>query len=882
MPLPVGTVTFLFSDIEGSTRLEQGVGTDTYARIIETHDHLARAASEARGGSLVKTEGDAMFAAFPDAGAAVEAAADVQRAFAAEPWPDGATIRVRMGLHTGEGRLRERRSEADPEDYVGIDVNYASRIAAAGNGGQVVLSDTLFSLVRGRLSDGLDLVDEGPRRVKAFDEPRRVHRLTIRGLPADARPLRTLDALTNLPAQVTSFIGREREVEAVKGLLAEARLVTLTGPGGTGKTRLSLGVAEAMAGSIQGGAWFVELAPIREPELVAGAIAAALGLVEEPDRPIDQTLADHLRDRELLVVLDNFEQIVAAAPLIAELLRNAKGLRCLASSREALRISGEQEYRGPPLGGNDAVGLFVARARNVRPDFALTDENAAAIREICTRLDALPLAIELAAARIRLFSPEAILARLDKSLNLLTAGPRDRTGRQQTLRGAIAWSYDLLDEPERALFRRIGPLIGGFTIEATQAVADPDGDLGIDLVDGLTSLVDKSLIIEEPEHHGEPRFGRLVTIREYALECLAEAGEADVAERRHAEFFVAFAEEAEPHLVAADADVWLDRVGHEIHNLRAASAWSMRVGEPLLGVRVAASIWRYFQQRNMLHGGRDWLATLLAHPAAQGDSRERIRGLSALGGVEYWMRDYPDSRGHYEERLAIAERFGGDDLLADAHFDLSFDALIEQDIERLKAHSSIAYDLYERLGDIDKLVLARQAMILGRYVEGDFLEAARLEEENLEHWSRVGSAFRMTDSSILMSAMLFRAGDLGGSFRRAMDGFRLMAELEISSGLVGALGVFAPIASALGDHVTAARLTGALDAIRESTGLSLPSVDVLHMDEPGAAAREALGRAAYDAAHREGAAMTKADTMALAMSLGDRIEEGTRVAASHD
>ncbi len=879
MPLPVGTVTFLFSDIEGSTRLEQAVGTDTYARIIERHDRLARSAIEACDGNLVKTEGDAVFAAFADAGRAVQAAADFQRAVSAEPWPAGSAVRVRMGLHTGEGRLRDRTAESEPEDYVGIDVNYAARVSAAANGGQVVISDALVGLVRGRLPDGLALHDEGPRRLKDFDEPRRLYRLTIDGVATDARPLRTLDALTNLPAQVTSFIGREREIQEVSDLLGTARLVTLTGPGGTGKTRLSLSVAERLTGELRDGAWFVELAPIRETGLVAGAIAAALALTEQADRPIDETLKDHLRDRELLLVLDNFEQIVAAAPLIADLLKGARGLRCLASSREILHLSGEQEYRVPPLVGNDAVGLFVSRARSVRPDFSLTDDNAAAIRDICARLDALPLAIELAAARIRVFTPDAILARLESSLDLLTSGPRDRTARQQTLRGAIAWSYELLDEDERALFRRLGPLVGGFSIEAGQAVADPDGELGIDIVDGLTSLVEKSLATEEPTDHGEPRFGQLATIRDYALECLDASDELAAAERRHAEFFMSLAELAGPHLMGSDVALWSDALGHDIHNLRAASAWALRVGEPLIGLRIAASIWRYFQQHSMLHEGRAWLDALLAHPAATGDTVERVRGLSAAGGLAYWTRDYAATRALYEERLTIAERLGGDELLADAHFDISFSFAVERDIDGLDRHASIAYELYERLGDEDRVSLARQARILARFFAGHFAEAARLEEENLEHWRRVGSPIRMRDSMVLMSAMLLRAGDLAGAYRRASEGYELMGAIDVPSLVVGALGVLAPVASAIGDHVTAARITGALDAIRAETGLSLPSVDVLHMDEPGAAALAALGAEPYESARAEGARMSPSETKALITSMAERIEEGGHVAA---
>ena len=648
MSLPIGDrVTFLFSDIEGSTRLAQDLGPTDWPAVLHDHDALIDAAVAAAGGVVVKHEGDGAFAAFAEPGAGLSAAAAVSRALAAWPPVAGRPVRVRIGLHTGEGRTMP-----DGSDYVGIDVNYAARVAAAANGGQIVLSDaTRVALAGGPPPDGSRIEDEGFHPLRDFDEPRRLHRLIVPDAADDPRPLRSRRVASNLPEPVTTFVGREVELREVGALVASARILTLTGPGGTGKTRLAIGVADAIRDHFPDGAWFIELAPVRDPNLIPTTIGAVLGVHELPDRPILESLYDHLRERSLLLVLDNLEQLLpAAGTLVADLVRNAPGLRVLVTSREVLRIAGEQEYAVAPLADRDAVELFEQRARLVRPDFALTAVTRPDVEAIVDRLEGLPLAVELAAARIRILPPSRILERLERTLDLLGDGARDLPERQRTLRGAIAWSVDLLDADEQALFRRLAVFSGGWTADAAQEVADPGAD-EIDAFGGLESLADKSLIRIVPTDHGEPRFNRHAHIREYASELLAGAGERELCERRHAMVFVAFAEAAEPHLMAEDSVTWLDLVDHERHNLRTAMRWSMTVGEPEVGMRIAWAIWRFWHQKAELREGRAWLAELLAHPAGQADSAARVHALSASGGLAYWANDFAAAWRDYDEEL---------------------------------------------------------------------------------------------------------------------------------------------------------------------------------------------------------------------------------------
>ncbi|HYY82568.1 MAG TPA: adenylate/guanylate cyclase domain-containing protein, partial [Actinomycetes bacterium] len=499
--LPTGTVTFLFTDIEGSTRLLQALG-DRYPAVHDQQAAIIRRAIADGGGIEVSTHGDAFFVAFRTPAGAVRAAVAAQQGLASHDWSPGPPVRVRMGVHTGEGTL-------GGDDYVGIDVHRAARIADAANGGQVILSDATRGLVQHALPAGTSLRDLGVHQLRGIEDPERLHDLVIEGLAADFPPPRTPDARpNNLPPQLTSFVGREEQIVEVERLLDHTRLLTLTGPGGSGKSRLALRVAAELLTRYQDGSCFVDLSPVTDPALVPAAVANALGIPEAANRPILEEVKDHLRHRELLQVVDNFEQVAEAGPVIEELLTAAPKLRTMVTSRVVLSLRGEQEYAVPPLDVPDperlppdlstlsaveAVRLFSERARAASPRFTLTEQNAPAVAEITARLDGLPLAIELAATRTKVLTPEEMLARLKRRLSILTSGSPSLPKRQRTLRATIAWSYDLLDPVERRLFARLSVFTGGWTFESAEAVCDPEG-LGLDALDGLTSLVDKSLI----------------------------------------------------------------------------------------------------------------------------------------------------------------------------------------------------------------------------------------------------------------------------------------------------------------------------------------------------------------------------------------------------
>ncbi len=588
-PLPTGTLTFLFTDIEGSTRLVQELGTARWTSILQRHRDLVRAVLRRHQGHEVQTEGDSFFAVFEQPDQAIAAAVDAQRALAAEPWPEDAPIRVRMGLHTGEGAL-----DADGT-YVGADIHRAARIAAAGHGGQVLVSSTLSTAVENALPDGVALRDLREHRLKDL-RPERLYDLVVEGLPSSFPPIRSLDVRpNNLPTQLTSFVGRDKELAEASDLLARTRLLTLTGPGGTGKTRLSLQLAATVAEDFPGGVFFVALAPIRDPELVPTTIAQAIGIAEDPARPTLDLLAHELAGRRVLIVLDNMEQVLDAVTGIAELLRRLPDLSIVATSRAALRISGEQEYPVPGLPapvdparlspmeisalpaapspdpntllGWESVRLFVARAQAVRPDFSLTAESAAAVAAICARLDGMPLAIELAAARIRLLSAGAILERLENQLDLLAAGARDLPERQRTLRGAIAWSHEILGEPQRRLFERLSVFAGGGRLNEIEIVC---GQAGEDVLEDLASLVDQSLVRVE-DHDDEHRYVMLEPIREFAAERLQLRGEADEVRRRHARAYADLVERAAGELAGRDQRRWLDRLERDHDNIRAGA-----------------------------------------------------------------------------------------------------------------------------------------------------------------------------------------------------------------------------------------------------------------------------------------------------------------------
>jgi predicted ATPase/class 3 adenylate cyclase len=869
--LPVGTLTFLFTDIEGSTRLVTAMGP-AFAALLERHHAIMRAAISATGGIEVSTEGDAFFVVFQGPVAALTAAATVQRALAVEGWPaETQSVRVRMGLHTGEATL-------GGDDYVGVEVHRAARIAAAAHGGQVLVSSATSALVRGSLPGDLQLRELGEFRLKDLDVPERLAQLVGPGLTDDFPRLRTLDTPSNLPSQPTSFVGREREVAEICDLVRNSRLVTLTGPGGSGKTRLSLRVAEQLRPEFSDGAFFVELAPITDAGLIASTISQAIGLREDPQRPVLDLLETHLRDLHLLLVADNFEQVADGAPLVGRLLGAASRLAVLASSREVLHLRSEQEYPVPPLGVPDttalpplgelprfdAVALFLQRARAVQPDFELDDRSAPAVAAICARLDGLPLAIELAAARIRLFEPVAILARLEKSLMLLTSTARDVPERQRTLRGAIDWSHDLLDDPERVLFRRLAVFVGGFTIESATAVCGPDDELGVGVLDGLASLVDKSLLQRLRSRDGEPRFVMLETIREYGLERLAESGDAGPVRIRHEDHFVALAREAESQLLGVRPQDWLDTLELERDNVRAAIQGAADGGRIEMALDAAGSLWRYWQQRGHLAEGRETLQALLDRPQAARPTRARAKALLGLGGVAYWQADIAAAGRSYAEAVDIERGLDDPPGLADALYNEGYVLALEGDGARARSEYEEAIRIYEAIGDARGLLNVREALVFILFHAGELSAARTAAEENLVAYRATGELLRIEGALSVLTAInandrAFEAAQ--ASLDEAIVMFQASGDLQRISSL---LTMAAALAVGQGDPMRAAVLSGAAAAAMEPLGTVATPMQLLRMDDPVPAARSALGDDEFDAAAATGRSLSLEEAIELA------------------
>ena len=634
---PLRSAAFLFTDIEGSTHLWEDA-PDSMRAALEQHDNLLRASVENQGGLIFKTTGDGLHAVFDSCPQAINAAVAGQQALLAGSWPlETGSLHVRMGVHFGEVQPRAG-------DFFGATLNRTARIMAAAHGGQILVSAEVASQIADALPTGAALRDMGKHRMKGLAHLEHLYQVVVPGLPADFPRLNTLDVTpTNLPVQLTSFIGRAEALLAVESLLNDHRLVTLTGPGGCGKTRLALKVAEEVQDSFPHGVWLTELALLSDPALVPQAVAQALGLRPDGARPLTDVLADYLRPRCVLLVLDNCEHLVDSCAQLAEwLLHACPELRILASSRESLNIAGEACFvvpsmatpnprRLPPLKSLnevEAVRLFVERASAIQPTFLLNEQNAPAVARICQQLDGIPLALELAAARVRVLTPEQIAARLDDRFHLLTSGSRTALPRQQTLRALIDWSYDLLSEPERTLFRRMSIFAGGCTLDAAETVC-AGGDISADdVLELLTSLTDKSLVFVE-EAAGEANFQRLETIRQYALEKFLETGEVEAVRDRHLDFFVALAEQAEPELTGPAQQMWTARLEREQENIRAALRWA-EARDPLAGVRIVSALRWFWDAHEHYVDACDWLARVVEREEIGLPPRARARALSVL------------------------------------------------------------------------------------------------------------------------------------------------------------------------------------------------------------------------------------------------------------
>ena len=820
--LPTGTVTFLFSDLERSTQLVRELGTQAFTVLLEQHHRILRSAFTAPGASERGTEGDSFLVVFPDAGGAVDAAVRAQRGLAEASWPHNASVRVRIGIHTGSGTL-------GGDDYVGIDINRAARIASAAHGGQVLISDATRALVADRLPEGVRVQSVGSYRLKDLPGAERLWQLEIRGLPASFPPLRALDVRhAHIPPESTTFIGRDAELRDISRLMGEHRLVTLTGPGGAGKTRLAIRTAAQVADGFADGAVFVSLASVTTADNIATVITSALGLPDDGTRAARDGLLGWIREREVVLVLDNLEQIPNAAHAIGDLLASAPGLRVLATSRAHLRVAGEQEFPVPPLpipGRNasaetleasDAVRLFLDRARLVRPEFMPTAEDLPIIGEICGRLDGLPLAIELAAARVRLLPVAAIRDRLSRRLDALVGGPSTVPRRQQSLREAIAWSHELLDDKGVALFRRIAVFVGGWTIDAAQQMC---GDTPVvDVERSLEALVDQSLVQVSPGA-GEVRFTMLETISEFAQAELRASGEEADLRRRHWRYFRQLAEDAGGR-PDPTRDARLDRLDAELDNLRAAVLRAVEDGEPVEALGLAAALRPFWLERN--HGA-EGLRTLvgLIEQAGVPVGPEFARATAAAAAIGTWLGHYSVARRMGELSVAawgqLDDRWG----FADAVGTLAF-ATIEVNPRKALFLNDQSLKAYRDIRDIAGEGQALLGRATAQFALGGLSETRTTLERSLELLRQAGDDYFALFCSIFLGRIKLLMGEVAGGVREYRGVLETSRKVGLLLGVAVGLDYVAEMAVWAGDVPRAVRLGATAARIKEELGGGVP------------------------------------------------------------
>ncbi len=913
--LPVETLTFLFTDIEGSTAMLRRLGEEAYAQVLADHHRLIREGLAASGGEEVGTHGDAFFAVFSSPRACVAAVTQIQQAIGAHLWPAGEQVRVRMGIHTGE-------AAKTVTGLVGLDVHRAARVAAVAHGGQVLLSETATALVRDALPPGATLRDLGVHRLKDLGRPEQIFQLDTAGLQTEFPPLRSLGnpALpNNLPAQLATFIGRERELAQVRELVESSRLVTLTGAGGAGKTRLSLQAAAELLDGSGDGVWLVELAAVTAADAVAPAICEALGIVAQPGRPALETLLDALGPQDVLILLDNCEHLVDTCAKIADaILRRCPRAHLVATSREALDIDGETIYRVPPLslpgpgddglphtGSSDAVALFVERATERGVNLPVNDETAPLIVSICARLDGMPLAIELAAARLRSMSLGDVHDRLDQRFRLLTGGSRAAMGRQQTLEATVDWSYSLLSGAEQALLRRVSVFADGFDLAAAENVCGFGDIEALEVTELLGSLVNKSLVMAEPSG-AALRYRLLETIRQFAAERLAE-GEAEAAAVAvaHCQHFLEVAETAAPHLEGPDQGTWLARLDAEHANLRRAAERAASDPDATLQIlRFGAALHPYWMARAIpteevrlivpvleradAQQDPGLFGTVLSHAALatrtvdlpaslrlgeravefarqSGDDRVLIASLAALCGSHYFAGEAERGIGLGEESVERARRLGDDVLLAASllGYLLCADLFEPARSGRLFAE---AIACAQRSGDLLLSSFAHNNAGVHALRVAD-LPGARA------HFEQAIAAMRATGSTghhalVNLGWVLRQEGDPRGALARFEEGLRESRRLGERSGLAYATLGLACVAGDSADWNRAAELHGAAVAFLGRAGEPWQDPETSYRGQSLEAVRAALGEEQFERAYARGTTLGLDE--ALGLALGSR------------
>jgi predicted ATPase/class 3 adenylate cyclase len=840
---PTGTVSFLFTDIVGSTRLWEKFPAQMGAALAR-HDELIRAAVETHGGQVFKKVGDASCAAFRAARDSLEAAIEAQRALTAEDWSNIGALAVRMGIHVGAAEFRDG-------DYFGGTLNRVSRIESAAHGGQILLSQIAVELLEDEALNAVSFKSLGNHRLRNLDRPEHLYQVVVPDLQETFPPPRSMEALpNNLPVQTTSFIGREKELEDVKRLLSGTRLLTLLGMGGTGKTRLALETGAQVIHEFRDGVWLVELALIEEPERVVEAIAAAVGVREDSDNPLRGTLVNFLRGKDILLLLDNCEHLlVSLLEIAAELLRSSPRLKILGTSRHSLGISGEttffvpplqildvrlEDFRGPDfarqLSQYEAVKLFVARAVAVNPDFAITQANAPAVAQICSRLDGVPLAIELAAARVKLLSVDQIAERLSDRFRLLRGGQRDGLPHQQSLEALIDWSYDLLSEKERLAFRRMGAFGGGRTLEALEFVCSGVGIDESEVLDLLEQLVDKSMISVERDASGNTRYTMIESVWQYSREKLKASGEAPAVRDRHLNYFLAFAEEAAPHLEGPDQKAWLDRCYSELFNIRFAAEWTIKSQKTEAGLRLLSALYRVIEVRSNLAEAWDLATRLLALPDEAVAAKYKAEARIAIGRLAWAADRYSEARKFYAEAQHIYEAIGDEKGAILADMLMGFLDRGDGNLERAETRFERALELGRKL----KFAYVEAGSLSGlgsiAMDRGDFALARQLKEKSLAIYKRLGDHWIVGLILGSTTKVAIAQKDFSRAKSALAEWTQITRELGNRWTLPDLLEGYASLALAANQSERAARLFAASEASRENLGGQLSASEKTQLE----------------------------------------------------